>query len=107
MDAATTWTDRTRPKHNPPPRSKYQEDTSRKQFHRPHTSLGAAGHWVHMAAMLAPVVIGEVVADANKRWRYVRIASIGTALAYEALHTIREQQRQADREADRREHCRQ
>lgn len=60
-----------------------------------------------MAAMLAPVVIGEVVADANKRWCYVRLASVGMTLAYEALHTVRERQRRADLEADRRERCRQ
>jgi len=74
-------------------------------IHKPHTSLGAAGHWIHMAGLFAPVVIGEVIQDADKRWRYVRLASVGTALAYEALYTIREQNRRKELEAQRDE-CR-
>ncbi|MGJ5813606.1 hypothetical protein [Paludibaculum fermentans] len=106
MDTATNWSERTRPKHNPSAKTDHEEHANRQQFNRPRTSMGAAGHWIHMAGLFAPIVIGELVKDADKRWRYVRLASVGTALAYEAAHTIREQQRNAEREAECREHCR-
>lgn len=36
---------------------------------------------VHLLTTLAPLVIGELVKDPEKRWRYIRIASvIGAAL---------------------------
>jgi hypothetical protein len=78
---------------------------ARQPIHHPRTSLGAAGHWIHMAGLFAPVVIGELIKDADKRWRYVRLASVGTALAYEALYTVREQNRRKELEAER-DHCR-
>lgn len=67
--------------------------------------MGAAGHWIHMAGLFAPLVIGEVVKDADKRWRYVRLASVGTALAYEAMYTIREQKRREELKAERDRCC--
>jgi hypothetical protein len=39
--------------------------------------------------ILAPPVIGEFVKDADKRWRYIRIASVATALVSEGLYTNR------------------
>jgi len=38
------------------------------------TSLGAAGHWIHLAAVAAPLIIGEVIKDPDKRWRALRLA---------------------------------
>ena len=67
--------------------------------------MGAAGHWIHMAGLFAPIVIGEIVKDSDKRWRYVRLASVGTALAYEALYTIREQKRKEELKAERDQCC--
>jgi hypothetical protein len=67
--------------------------------------MGAAGHWIHMAGLFAPLVIGEIVKDADKRWRYVRLASVGTALAYEAMYTIREQKRREELKAERDRCC--
>lgn len=61
----------------------------RQAFHRPHTSLGATGHWLREAGILAPLVISEFVKDGEKRWRYIRLASVGTALLSEGLHTTR------------------
>jgi hypothetical protein len=61
----------------------------RQAFHRPHTSLGAAGHWLREAGILAPLIISEVVKDGEKRWRLIRIASIGTALLSEGMWTAK------------------
>jgi hypothetical protein len=56
-------------------------------YHKPHTSLGATGHWIKTAGILAPLVIGEFVKDPDQRWRYIRIASVATALISEGLWT--------------------
>ena len=58
-------------------------------FHRAHTSLGAAGHWIKTAGILAPLVIGEFVKDNEQRWRYIRMASVATALVSEGLYASR------------------
>ena len=63
--------------------------SDRQAFHKPHTSMGAAGHWIKTAGILAPLVIGEFVKDPEKRWRYVRLASVATALVSEAMWTNR------------------
>ncbi len=49
--------------------------------------MGAAGHWIKTAGILAPLVIGEFVKDAEQRWRYIRLASVATALISEGLWT--------------------
>ncbi|HTV54282.1 MAG TPA: hypothetical protein VMI06_05140, partial [Terriglobia bacterium] len=46
------------------------------------SSFGVAGHLVYTAGALAPLVIGELIEDPAKRWRWTRLASVGTALAY-------------------------
>jgi len=61
----------------------------RQAIHHPRTSLGAAGHWIHLAAIAAPLIIGEVIKDPDKRWRALRIASVGAAVASEAVWTHR------------------
>jgi hypothetical protein len=80
-----------RPKtHHYQPRSEGQgAHGQRKPFHHPHTSLGAAGHWIHLLAIAAPLVIGEVIKDPEHRWRALRIASVGAAMASEAVWTYR------------------
>jgi hypothetical protein len=47
-------------------------------------------------------VIGEFVKDADKRWRYIRMASVATALVSEGLYTQRIQQER--RHCEEREH---
>lgn len=63
----------------------------RQEFHRAHSHIGAgsAGHWIKMAGILSPLIIGELVKDSEKRWRLIRIASVATALAAEGMHTHR------------------
>jgi hypothetical protein len=73
-----------------------QAPRERQAFHHPHTSLGAAGHWLKTAGILAPLVIGELVKDADKRWRYVRMASVATALLSEGLYTSRIRRERAE-----------
>jgi hypothetical protein len=73
---------------------------TRQQFHHPRTSLGAAGHWIHLAAVVAPLVIGEAIKDPDKRWRALRMVSVGAAVASEALWTHRlSKERQKDEES--------
>jgi hypothetical protein len=57
----------------------------RQQFHHAQTSMGAAGHVLRTAGILAPLIIGEFVKDADKRWRWTRIASVATALVSESM----------------------
>lgn len=71
----------------------------RQAYHKPHTSLGATGHWIREAGILAPLVISEFVKDPETKWRYVRMASIATALLSEGLWTAKiHKERQAARE---------
>lgn len=105
MHSTTDWVSRTKAQQYPTSSMSPEAIVGRQQFRHPKTSMGAAGHWIHMAGLFAPVVIGEVIKDADKRWRYVRLASVGTALAYEALYTIREQKRREELEAERNRCC--
>jgi len=71
----------------------------RQAFHKPHTSLGATGHWIREAGILAPLVISEFVKDGEQKWRYIRMASIATALVSEGLWAAKiHKERQAMRE---------
>ena len=75
----------------------------RQAFHKPRSSLGATGHWIKTAGILAPLVIGEFVKDSEQRWRYIRIASVATALISEGLwtHKVRKERQDAqERERD-------
>jgi hypothetical protein len=56
-----------------------------------------------MAGILSPWVIGEIVKDADKRWRWIRITSVATALLSEGFYTHRVRQQ---REECQRELCR-
>jgi len=73
----------------------------RQVFHRPHTSMGAMGHWIREAGILAPLVISEFVKDPGRQWRYIRIASIATALLSEGMWTMKvHREREAARERE-------
>ena len=65
----------------------YQASLHRQAIHHPRTSLGAAGHWIHFASVAAPLIIPELTKDPEKRWRYLRLASVGAAIASEAIWT--------------------
>jgi hypothetical protein len=80
------------------------ERGERECFQHAHSSIGAgsAGHWIRMAGILSPLIIGELVKDADKRWRWIRIASVTTALVSEGLHAQRISQ---ERREQKRERC--
>jgi hypothetical protein len=61
-----------------------------------HIPPSAAGHWVRTVGILAPLLIGEIVKDPEKKWRFVRITSVAMALVSEGLHThgIRRERRE-------------
>src|SRR5580658_8394703 len=75
-------------------------ERERQCFQRAHTSIGAgsAGHWIRMAGILSPLIIGELVKDADQRWRLIRIASVTTALVSEGMHAQRLSQERKERE---------
>jgi hypothetical protein len=85
-----------KPDGNPFRTSYPKHDGHRQSFHKPHTSLGATGHWVRTAGMLAPVVIGELIEDPAKRWRAIRLAAVATTLVSEAMwtHKIRKERQE-------------
>jgi len=78
---------------------------SRQSFQRAHSSIGAgsAGHWIKMAGILSPLIIGEIIKDADKRWRWIRLSAVATALVSEGFYAHRVRQR---REEQQRECCR-
>jgi hypothetical protein len=85
----------------------------RHAFRHPKTSLGATGHWIHLATVAAPLVIGEFVHDSEKRWKWMRMVSVGAALASEAAWTLkisnerrREEEDHAALEDCEQQHCR-
>ena len=76
---------------------------SQEQYPRPpsHTPPSEIGHWVRTAGILSPLIIGEVVKDPEKKWRFIRITSVAVALISEGLHAHRIQRERREREA----HC--
>jgi hypothetical protein len=44
-----------------------QHSTLRQEFRHPQTHVGAgsAGHWIKMAGILSPLIIGELVEDSE------------------------------------------
>jgi hypothetical protein len=47
------------------------------------------GHWVRTAGILSPLVIGELVKDPERKWRFIRVTSVAVALISEGLHVHR------------------
>ena len=56
-----------------------------------------------MAGILSPLVIGELIKDPDKRWRWIRIMAVATALTAEGFHAHHVRQR---REEQQQEHSR-
>ena len=79
----TDWAERTRTNHyQPQPRSYgYEAPNPRQSFHHARTSLGAAGHLLHLGMVAAPLVIGEVIVDTEKKWRAMRMVPVLGAIA--------------------------
>jgi hypothetical protein len=100
MRHAASWTKHARPQ----PRTGQpwpDPGVYRQAFHHPRTSLGASGHWIHLLSVAAPLIISELIKDPEQKWRALRLASVGAALASEAVWTHKLMQ---DRRKD--EECR-
>jgi len=73
----------------------------RQAFHRPRTSVGAAAHYIKEVGLLAPFLISEFVEDPGKQWRYIKLASLTSALVTQGLWTARvHAERKASRERE-------
>jgi hypothetical protein len=77
-----------------PPQEPYPRPPSR-------TPPSEVGHWVRTAGILAPLVIGEIVKDPDRKWRFIRITSVAMALVSEGMHAHRIQRERREREAQR------
>jgi hypothetical protein len=55
---------------------------------------------------LVPLVVGEVVKEPDKRWRFIRIASVAMAVINEASYAYQVQKERDERERERREYRR-
>jgi hypothetical protein len=96
---AKSWTERTAAQDYPEAGDDLEHHASRQGFKNAHTSLGVAGHLVHMGAMLFPVLAAELITDAAKYKKAVRIGSVATTVLYESLYTLREARRRDRQEA--------
>ncbi len=98
-----SWTERTGyGAQTGAPDDDVQAALRRNGFHNAQTSLGSMGilgHWVGLAGTLGPIVIGELIEDPAKRWKVTRLAAVGTAIAYEAVHTVNELTRRREQAA--------
>jgi len=101
---AGAWVERTA-QQDYPPADDIERHARAKGFRNAHTSLGVAGHLVHMGAMLFPVLAAELITDAAKYRKAVRIGSVATTVLYEGLYTMREAKRH-ERQEERLAHCR-
>lgn len=101
-----SWTERTAADRQDPAYAvdDIESHARRQGFHNAHTSLGVAGHLVHMGAMLFPVLAAELITDAVKYKKAVRIGAVATTVLYEGLYTMREAKRR-ERQEERLAHC--
>ncbi len=60
------------------------------------------GRWTRTLGALAPLIIGEVVKDQEKRWRFIRIASVALAVLNEGTYAYRVKQERHERHANER-----
>lgn len=104
--------ERPRANHYQPREDSEGAPYQRQAFHQPRTSLGAAGHLLHMGMVAAPLVIGELIHDPENKWRAMRLVPVLGAIASEALWTMkisrdRSREDEAHAELDAcRDHCR-
>lgn len=87
--------------HRPPqPYREEPERTDHRSRHAPrHQAPSQTAHWTRTLGALAPLVIGEVVKDPEKKWRFIRIASVALAVLNEGSYAYRVNQERREREA--------
>jgi hypothetical protein len=62
------------------------EPVRERPLHAPPSEIG---HWVRTAGILSPLIIGELVKDPARQWRFIRVTSVAVALFSEGLHVRR------------------
>jgi len=73
---------------------------ARRSFQRPHTSLGAPGHLLHVAMVAAPLIITNLIEDPQKKWKALALVPVIGGLASELMWTARiAQQKHNEKEA--------
>jgi len=78
----------------------WREKEHRRNPRRHAAVEGEIGHWVRTAGILAPLIISEFVKDPDRRWRFIRIASVSAAILSEGFHSHKTyREREHDREA--------
>lgn len=94
MSSDSKWTSKVRPSaaHN-----------GKQSFHHAQTSLVA--HWIREAGILAPLVISEFVEDFKQQRRWIRMASVGTALLTQGEYTYRVHKEREEAKAQQEERC--
>jgi hypothetical protein len=94
----STWTERTSQDYIPPTGDIDSHlNRNRLAIHNPHTSL--CGHLIHTVGVFVPMIAGELIDDARKYKKTIRLTSIATALGFEVLYVSRELNRRHDQEA--------
>jgi hypothetical protein len=88
--------------HEIPSRLSVETPTASSPAHKAHHAPPSeVGHWVRTAGILSPLVIGELVKDPAKQWRFIRITSVAVALISEGLHVHRLNRERKERELER------
>jgi hypothetical protein len=83
------------------PNHSYQNERDTEPQYPRHRPPSAIGHWTRTLGALVPLVIGELVEDPKKKWRFIRVASVALAVINEASYAYAVQQDRRDREARR------
>jgi hypothetical protein len=71
--------------------------------HDRHRPPSPVGHWTRTIGALLPLVIGELVKEPEKKWRFIRVASVAMAVINEASYAYQVQKERTEREQERRE----
>jgi hypothetical protein len=84
-----------------PPRISHAERIEQARERPHHAAPSEIGHWVRTAGILSPLLIGELVKDPERKWRFIRVSSVAVALISEGLHVHRLNREREEREAQR------
>ena len=85
------------PQPSPPRATTGYEQSDRERHTGPHNCPSGMNHWVRTVGALAPLVIGELVKDPERKWRFIRITSVLLAVASEASYAHRIHQERHER----------
>jgi hypothetical protein len=96
----TTMAERSRGHQYQPRATGLDAPHARQAFHRPRSSMGVAGHFLHMGMVAAPFFIAEFIPDTDQKMKALRIVPVAGALASELLWTLKiSQERKREEES--------